>query len=729
MKLLDTIDRPADIKPLTTPQLSALAQEIREELLTTISELGGHLASSLGAVELCLALHYVFDAPDDQLLWDMGYQAFAHKLITGRRKRFHTLKQLGGLSGFNNKDESPYDFFTTGHGGTVLSTALGLAIARDRAGVPAARRVGEGSAERREPEADRARVPSEAGWAKEVPMSERTSADQVKGSRHVVAIIGDASLGEGMALEALNHIGHLKPNLLVILNDNKMSIAQPVGGLSRYLNRIITNPLYNRLRVDLEQFVGRLPHGSKFLRLGRKVEESLKGLLVPGLVFEELGFRYVGPIDGHNLPELIRTLKNVKRLMVRPSSASRPERTKRVEGLKGPILVHVSTVKGKGYRFAEEDPERFHKIEPFDVATGLPKTKSARGSGLGARGKNGKPTAQSPQPPASFTEAFSETLVQLGETNRRLVALTAAMPEGTGVSEFAKRFPGRCLDVGMAEQHGLGVAAGLARGGSRPVVAMYSTFLQRAFDQIMHEICLQELPVILAIDRAGLVGEDGPTHHGAFDIAYLRVLPHIVLLSPKDPAELQAMLRWALEQDRPVAIRYARGGIVCGELLGKPAKVMIGKSETLRSGRDVVLFALGSMVYPALAAAVELSREGIEATVVNARFVKPLDEAMVRQAACIGCVVTLEEAQVAGGFGSGVSETLDALGCPATPHLRIGLPDAFVEHGKRSELLKRCQLDPESLARRILHWYHALRGAPDAPGIAGRQAGELRLLA
>ena len=648
MAILETIDRPADIKPLAIPQLAALAQEIREELLTTISTLGGHLASSLGAVELCLALHYVFDAPDDQLLWDMGYQAFAHKLITGRRDRFHTLKQFGGLSGFNNPKESPYDLFTTGHGGAVLSTALGLAMARD----------------------------------------------QVQGAHHVVAIIGDASLGEGMALEALNHIGHVDPNLLVILNDNKMSIAKPVGALSRYLNRIITNPTYNRIRREMRQLVERLPHGPQLVRMGHKMEESLKGLLVPGLVFEELGFRYVGPIDGHNVRELIATLKNAKRM-------------------RGPILLHVCTIKGKGYRLAEQDPERFHKIEPFDLATG--QLKLAQGSGLRARGKNGKPAAQSPQPRANllstetFTGAFSDELLQLGATHSRLVVMTAAMPEGTGVSEFAKRFPERCLDVGMAEQHALGLAAGLARGGARPLVAIYSTFLQRAYDQIMHEICLQELPVLLAIDRSGLVGEDGPTHHGVFDIAYLRVLPNLLLVSPKDPSELRAMLHWALEQDRPVAIRYSRGGIVCGEPIAKSTRIVSGRSELLRSGKDVALLALGSMVFPALKAAEQLAREGLEATVVNARFVKPIDEAMVKQAASLGALVTLEEAQIAGGFGSAVSETLSALNLAGVPHLCIGLPDGFVEHGKRSELLTLCQLDPESAAKRILRWHHSIK--------------------
>ncbi len=650
MAVLPSIERPADLKALTVPQLTALAQDIREELLKTISRLGGHLASSLGAVELCLALHYVFEAPDDQLVWDMGYQAFAHKLITGRREQFATLKQFHGLSGFNNKDESPYDLFTTGHGGTVLSTALGLAMARD----------------------------------------------QAHGSQDVVAIIGDASLGEGMALEALNHIGHLQTHLLVILNDNRMSIAKPIGGLSRYLNRIITNPTYNKIRRDVERLLARLPHGSGLVRLGRKVEESVKGLLTPGQVFEELGFRYVGPIDGHNLEELITTLKNIRRM-------------------DGPILLHVSTVKGKGYRFAEQDPERFHKVEPFDPVTGRAKAPAKPKT-------NGR--AKAPDAAETFSDAFSDELIRLGETHKRLIALTAAMPEGTGVSAFAKRFPERCIDVGMAEQHAVGLAAGLARGGARPVVAIYSTFLQRAYDQIMHELCLQELPVILAIDRAGLVGEDGPTHHGVFDIAYLRALPNLALCSPKDPAELRAMLQWALEQPQPVAIRYARGGIVCGEPLGKPGKIVSGKAELLRSGRHLALFALGSLVYPALKVAEDLAREGVDAMVVNSRFVKPLDEAMVKQAAAqAGCLVTLEEGQTAGGFGSAVSETLDALGLSAVPHLRIGLPDRFIPHGKRSELLTLCELDPDSLTQRVSRWYQTVKTSAEDIRLFSQTAG------
>ncbi|MBI2885218.1 MAG: 1-deoxy-D-xylulose-5-phosphate synthase [Candidatus Omnitrophica bacterium] len=657
-RLLETIDSPQDLRRLAMSQLPRVAQEVRDELLRVISGLGGHLASSLGAVELCLALHYVFDAPSDKLIWDMGYQAYTHKMLTGRRKMIHTLKQFKGLTGFNNKDESPYDLFTTGHGGTCLSTAMGIAIARDHA----------------------------------------------HAAHQVVAIIGDASLGEGMALEALNHIGHVKPNMLVILNDNKMSIAQPVGGLSRYLNRIITDPLYNRIRRKLEAGVERLPKGVKLVKMGHKVEESLKGLLVPGLIFEELGFRYVGPIDGHNLPELIATLRNVKRL-------------------KGPILLHVQTLKGKGYTPAEQDPETFHKIEPFDVPTGQLKGQGARGKGPGSRTKSAPST---PHPSPSFTDAFGAELVQLAQTDERIIAITAAMPEGTGLAEFGRRFPQRYFDVGMAEQHAIGLAAGLARAGLRPVFGIYSSFLQRAYDQVMHEMCLQKLPVVLAIDRACLVGEDGPTHHGLFDVAALRVLPHLVMLSPKDPDELRAMLRWSLDCGRPVALRYARGG-PAGEPLGRGTRIALGRGELLQQGEDLAILAVGSMVYPAMGAAEQLRREGIRASVINARFIKPVDRRLIRHAAMqTGAIVTVEEAQISGGFGSAISEALESLNLSHVPFCRIGLPDEFVEHGTRAQLLKLCQLDADGLFRRISAWFQAVQkpGSLALPSEAWRSVGE-----
>jgi 1-deoxy-D-xylulose-5-phosphate synthase len=590
----------------------------------------------------------------------MGYQAFTHKLITGRREQFGTLKQFKGLSGFNNKDESPFDLFNTGHGGTALSTALGLAMARDRGGTIDA--------------------------AEGVSRIAGSATDQgERGSRyHVVSIIGDASLGEGMALEALNHIGHLQPNLIVILNDNKMSISKPIGGLSRYLNRIITNPTYNRLRSDLDQLVQRLPAGSRLVRVGHRLEDSLKGLLVPGRVFQDLGFRYVGPIQGHSFPDLIATLKNAKRL-------------------KGPTLLHVVTVKGKGYRFAEQDPERFHKTEPFTIQTGQPLSTPA----AEAPARERRRLSRAVRNGQSFTDAFSDELIRIGESDERLLAITAAMPEGTGLAAFGRRFPDRFIDVGMAEQHAVGLAAGLSTGGMRPVVAIYSSFMQRAFDQIMHEVSLQRLPIVLALDRAGLVGEDGPTHHGAFDLAYLRVLPNMTVVSPKDPEEMRAMLRWAIEQDGPVAIRYSRGGIVCGEPLGKPGRIVSGRGEILREGTQVALIALGSLVYPALKVAENLAAEGISAMVVNARFVKPIDEELIRQIVSqVGRIVTLEEAQIAGGFGSAVSEALDRRSCPPVPFLRIGLPDVFVEHGSRAQLLELCMLNPERLTKTIFAWFH-----------------------
>lgn len=619
-RLLDKIDRPADLKSLSVEQLETLSGEIRQTLIETISGLGGHLASSLGAVELCLAMHYVFNAPKDHLVWDMGYQAFTNKLITGRRDRFHTLKQYQGLSGFNHKDESPYDLFITGHGGTCISTALGLAMARDLQ----------------------------------------------KKNNHVLAILGDASLGEGMALEALNHAGHVKSNLIVVLNDNRMSIAKPIGGLSKYLTQVINNPTYRNVKEDVEQLMKKLPAGSKVLKLGHRVEESLKGVLTQGRLFRDFGFRYIGPVDGHNLQELISTFKNAKQL-------------------KGPMLLHVSTTKGKGYRPAEEDPERFHKTEAFDIPTGKAKVK--------ARTKT-----------VSFSDAFAEEMVELGQSNDKVVTITAAMPEGTGVASFAKKFPDRCIDVGMAEQHAVGLAAGLREGGLIPVVAIYSTFMQRAFDQIMHEMCLQRLPVILALDRASLVGEDGPTHHGIFDIGYLRILPNMTVLTPKDPGELRDMLRFAVQHDGPIALRYARGGIGVNSL-GKSEPIQYGKSETLREGEDVALIAAGNMVYAAMQVADSLAKQGIEATVVNARFIKPVDAEMVKRVANnTGRIVTIEEGQIQGGFGSAVSETLDQLRLSTVPQLRIGLPDEFIEHGGRDDLLSQCNLLPNQITATVRQW-------------------------
>lgn len=616
-KLLDSIQTPQDVKRLPEQKLPELAQEIRDHLLQAISKTGGHLASSLGAVELVLALHWVFDAPKDKILWDMGYQAYAHKLITGR-KDFSTFRKRGGLSPFYNKDESSYDLFTTGHGGTVISSAMGLLAGRDLQG----------------------------------------------GSEAVVAVVGDASLCEGMALEALNHAGHVEnKDLLLILNDNRMSIAPGVGGFRKYLNRVITAPIYNRVKGDLEGLVRKLPrYGKKIVRAAQKLEESLKGLLVPGIIFEELGFRYFGPIDGHDIKRIIATLENVRKL-------------------KGLRLVHVVTQKGKGYPPAEKDPERFHKIEPFDVETGR---------NLSKKVKNHKTARE-----ISYSDSFSQTLVTLARRDRRIVAITAAMPEGTGLSVFAKEFPGRFFDVGMAEQHGVTFAAGLAKRGLRPVCAIYSTFLQRAYDQIVHDVCLQNLPVLFCIDRASLVGEDGPTHHGVFDVAYLRCLPNLVGMSPKDPDELGEMLRFAFSQPGPVAIRYPRAKNP--SLASARQPIVLGKGEVIRQGGDLTFVAYGHMVYPTLMAADLLAKEGIEAGVVNARFVKPLDEALLCQLAHeTPSILTVEESMLEGGFGSAVLECFERNQLSVSLR-RIGLSSQFMEHGDRDVLLHEAGLTPEQI--------------------------------
>jgi len=615
---LEKINSPADLKRLSVKELSLLAEEIRDEILEVVSKNGGHLASSLGAVELILALHYVFDAPTDQLVWDMGYQAYTHKLVTGRREQFHTLKQLGGLSGFSHRDESPYDLFTTGHGGTCISSALGLACARDFQ----------------------------------------------KKTHEVVAIIGDAALGEGLALEGLNHVGHLKPDMLVILNDNEWSISRTIGAVSKYLNRIITNPVYNRIRYKVEKFLKAIPRvGKGMAKEAHRFEEGIKNLLVPGILFEELGFRYIGPIDGHNLETLIRTLKGAKEL-------------------EGPLLLHVVTKKGKGYSFAEKFPEKFHKIEPFDLKSGEER--------------------RSPEGTVSFTDGFSEALLEEASKDSRVVAITAAMPLGTGLTEFARQFPDRFFDVGMAEQHAVTFAAGLARAGLKPVVAVYSTFFQRALDQIIHDLCIQNLPVLLAIDRAGLVGVDGITHHGIFDIAYLRAIPNLTLLSPKDPAELRQMLRFSLQQKGPVALRYARGEMARQKVLRPNGKIVAGRGELLRDGVEVAIVALGDMVYPSLRAAEILEAEGIHAAVVNARFIKPLDSQLLLELSQrINRFVTVENAMTEAGFGAAVMECFAAHEKESVRVRALGLPSRFIEHGKTELLLKEAGLTAEGIAEAV----------------------------
>lgn len=616
-RLIDSINGPEDLRKLHLADLSKVASEIRSEIIDVVSKNGGHLASSLGAVDLSVAIHYVFNTPSDKLLWDVGHQSYAHKILTGRGKNFSTLRQLGGLSGFPNRDESPdNDIFTCGHSSTSISTALGLVVGRD--------------------------LKNETG--------------------KILVVIGDAALGGGMAFEALNHAGHTKKDLIVILNDNELSISKSVGALSRYLNRIITNPAYNKIRTDVEKVLKRIPRfGFRAYRAARKLEEGLKNLLVPGMLFEELGFRYYGPIDGHNIGLLVSTFRNLK-------------------DLKEPILIHVVTKKGKGYRFAEERPADFHGTGPFNIETG----EKMRGDGR-----------------MTFTDAFAEKMTELGDKDPKIIGITAAMVDGTGLNQFANSFPGRFFDVGIAEEHAVGFSAGLARSGFKPVVAIYSTFLQRGYDQIIHDICLQKLPVVFCLDRAGLVGEDGPTHHGIFDIAYLRNLPNLIYMAPRDPEELKRMLEFAFKQNKAVAIRYPRGGTPI--IPSRDTEIRLGRSEMLRDGKDITILALGSMCDISLKVSLLLEKRHIHAKVIDPRFIKPADELMLEDIFNEARpIVTLEEGALEGGFGSMVLEYMERRSVQKVRVRRIGLPDRFIEHGKRSELFQKYNLTPEGICDVII---------------------------
>ncbi|GAW30819.1 1-deoxy-D-xylulose-5-phosphate synthase [Carboxydocella sp. JDF658] len=600
--ILSQINGPEDLQGLTLNQLKQLAEEIRRELIEVTSRTGGHLAPNLGVVELTIALHRVFNSPADKIIWDVGHQAYVHKLLTGRRDRFATLRQLGGISGFPKREESPHDIFATGHSSTSISAALGIALARD----------------------------------------------MKKEDFKVVAVIGDGALTGGMAFEALNHAGHTKTDLIVILNDNEMSIAENVGALSSYLTRMRTDPKYYKGKEEIEYILKRIPNiGPKMLLLANRLKDSVKHLVVPGMLFEELGFTYLGPIPGHDLAALKKVLHDAK-------------------ALTGPVLVHVITKKGKGYLPAEENPDKFHGTGPFDIATG----QSAGGTG-----------------PISYTEAFGRELVALGQQDARIVAITAAMPTGTGLYHFAREIPHRFFDVGIAEQHAVTLAAGMATQGLKPVVAIYSTFLQRAYDQVLHDVCLQKLPVVLAMDRAGLVGEDGPTHHGVFDIAYLRSIPNLVLMEPKDENELRHMLYTAIQHDGPIALRYPRGNGIGVPLEQQLRQLPLGKAEVLREGSQGWILALGSLVYDALAAAEELAGEGLDIGVVNMRFVKPLDEDLLHRLVATNTPwLTVENHVLAGGFGSAILEFLHQNGYQRQEVTMLGLPDQFIEHGRVEEL-------------------------------------------
>ncbi len=616
-KVLDLIDTSHDVKKLDVEELGRLCQELREEILSTVSKTGGHLASNLGVIELTVALHYVFDFPRDKVVWDVGHQSYAHKLLTGRKDRFHTLRQYEGISGFPKRDESPYDAFDSGHSGTSISSALGMAEAR--------RLKGENA--------------------------------------RVIAVIGDGSMTAGVAFEGLNQTGHIDQDLIVILNDNEMSISRNVGALSSYLNRLMTGQFVNRFRHDMKAFLETLPGiGKSVLRFAKQAEESFKGLLMPGLLFEELGMQYIGPIDGHRLDYLIETFQNIKKL-------------------KGPILIHVITKKGKGYPPAETNPDRFHGIPPFVIETGEPKGDSKKN-------------------PPSYTEIFGETLCQLARKNTRIIAITAAMQSGTGLEEFSRQFPDRFYDIGIAEQHAVTFAAGLALEGMKPVVAIYSTFLQRAYDQVLQDVCLQNLPVVFALDRGGIVGEDGPTHHGLFDFSYLRHIPNLIVMVPKDENEFQHMIKTATECSVPVAFRYPRGkgkGVTRETSL---RSIDIGRGEVLREGKDILIIAIGVTVYPSLQAAEKLADVGIQAAVINARFLKPLDANLLCEwAKKTGKVLTVEENVLQGGFGSAVLELFQERGLFPIQVKRLGVPDIFLEHGSQALLRGKYGIDETGIVK------------------------------
>ena len=616
--LLERIDEPEKLHSLSTEELEALAGELRELIVRTVSQTGGHLAPSLGAVELTLALYSVLHLPMDKVVWDVGHQAYAHKILTGRRERFSGLRQWQGITGFPSRAESEYDAFGVGHASTSISAALGMAIARD-----------------------------------------------IKGrGEHIVAVIGDGAMTGGESFEALNHAGDIGTNLIVVLNDNGMSIDFNVGAMSEYLSRIRVTPQYNRAKEDIKGFLRSIPHiGDTMVKTAEYIKEGVKSVLVPGGLFEEMGFTYVGPIDGHN----IRLMRDVF------SEACMMD---------GPILVHVRTRKGRGYLPAETEPDKFHGVGKFDAATGAVKKDQSA--------------------PASYTSVFGNALIELAQEMPSITAITAAMPSGTGLKDFGERFPKRFFDVGIAEEHAVTLAAGMAAAGLHPVAAIYSTFAQRAYDQLMHDVCLQNLPVTLCLDRGGLVGEDGPTHHGVFDLSYLRTMPGMTVFVPKDENELRDMLYTAVHMDSPTAIRYPRGAGLGVPLSEGFREIEIGKAEALSEGDDVALLAVGTMVDAAKKAAALLEEKGVHASVVNMRFVKPIDTATIDATATKNKVlVTLEENVLPGGFGSAVAEYMADAG-HRTPLLRIGIPDRFVSQGAKSKLLESCGLLPEQIAENIM---------------------------
>ncbi len=623
MRFLSEIDSPADLRQLKIEDLQEVADEVRQFLLETCSRIGGHTGASLGAVELAVAMHYAFDTPRDRLVWDVGHQAYAHKILTGRKDRMNTIKQYGGLSPFLKRDESEYDTFGAGHASTSISAALGMAIARDK--------LGE--------------------------------------DFHVCALIGDSSLAGGMAMEAINQAGHLKSRLIVILNDNEMSIAPAVGALTGYLNRIKEAQSYQHLKEEIGDTLDSVPGvGHSLRKAAKSFKDAIAAAVLPGALVNELGFKYIGYVDGHNVPAMVRALEEAKKIK------------------DGPVIVHALTKKGKGYPSPEENYYAWHATGPFDLKTG----------------KAIKKTPSKPSPP-TYTKVFGATMCELMERDDKIVALTAAMPDGTGVDQILEEFPERSFDVGIAEQHAVTFCAGMACEGLKPVAAIYSTFLQRGFDQVIHDVALQNLDVTFAMDRAGIVGADGPTHHGLLDIAYFRGYPNMTLMAPKDEAEMRNMLLTCIEHQGPSALRYPRGNGIGVDISNPPEVLEIGKAEILKEGNGIAIIAYGSMVYPALEASDELEKEGIDATVINARFVKPLDSELILMLAQTNrLLVTVEEAYLAGGFGSAVMELLEENAMlDSVKIVRMGVPDRIITHGDPNLLRAKYGLDADGIYTKV----------------------------
>ena len=618
MYFLDKIDSPEDMKDLSRSDLKVLAEEIRKYIIDVVSKTGGHLASNLGVVELTVALHYIFDVPKDKIVWDVGHQSYTHKLLTGRKDLFHTLRQHQGIGGFTRISESPYDAFTTGHSSTSISASLGIAVAK------------------------------------------KLKAEESR----VIAVIGDGSMTSGLAYEGLNQAGGLHKDLIVILNDNEMSISKNVGALSSFLSRAMSKTYLQNLRREFGEFLKSVPRfGDDIYQFAKRTEDTLKTFVTPGMLFEAFNFEYYGPIDGHNLDHLIDILRNIR-------NAETDE----------PTLIHVITKKGKGYPPAENNPIYFHGVSSFEVKTGNSTSK-----------KRTIPT---------YTQVFGKAMVDMAATDERIIAVTAAMPEGTGLTEFSEIYPDRFFDVGIAEQHGVTFAAGMATEGYKPVVAIYSTFLQRAYDQVIHDVCIESLPVVFALDRGGIVGEDGATHHGVFDYSYLRSLPNMVVMAPKDENELCKMLATAIAHNGPIAMRYPRGTAAGVEMDLDIKPLPIGKGEIMTEGEDILIFAIGKSVCDALEAQKRLNNEGISVQVVNCRFVKPLDaDLIVSLAQKIPRIITAEENVLHAGFGSAVLECLMDAGVTGIQVKRIGIPDTFVEHGKSELLRAKFGIDPDAIVK------------------------------